>query len=98
MIVIAHRGSSQLAPENTLPAIKQALHDGVDAIEIDVQLTQDNKVIVIHDEWLNRTTTGSGFVFLTPYARIRRFSMLIPGFTPALKEHMFLSWKKCWRS
>lgn len=72
MIVIAHRGSSQLAPENTLPAIKQALHDGVDAIEIDVQLTKDNKVIVIHDEWLNRTTTGSGFVFLTPYARIRR--------------------------
>jgi glycerophosphoryl diester phosphodiesterase len=72
MIVIAHRGSSQLAPENTLPAIKQALLDGVDAIEIDVQLTKDQKVIVLHDEWLNRTTTGSGFVFNTPYSTIRR--------------------------
>lgn len=72
MMVIAHRGASRLAPENTLPAIKQALKDGSEGIEIDVQLTKDEQVVVIHDEWLNRTTNGRGFVFLTPYATIRR--------------------------
>ncbi|MDQ0340307.1 glycerophosphoryl diester phosphodiesterase [Caldalkalibacillus uzonensis] len=72
MIIIAHRGSSQLAPENTLPAIKQAVRDQIEAIEIDVQMTKDSQVIVFHDEWLGRTTNGSGFVYDTPYAEIRR--------------------------
>ncbi|EGL81656.1 glycerophosphoryl diester phosphodiesterase [Caldalkalibacillus thermarum TA2.A1] len=72
MIVIAHRGSSQLAPENTLPAIKQALRDRIEAIEIDVQMTKDGQVIVFHDEWLGRTTNGNGFVYDTLYAEIRR--------------------------
>lgn len=62
MLVIAHRGSSQLAPENTLPAIEKALQDKAKAIEIDVQCTKDGKVVVIHDEWVNRTTNGAGFV------------------------------------
>lgn len=72
MIVIAHRGSSQLAPENTLPAIEQALRDGIEAIEIDVQMTLDGEVIVFHDEWLGRTTNGQGLVYLTTYDEIRR--------------------------
>jgi glycerophosphoryl diester phosphodiesterase len=72
MIVIAHRGSSQIAPENTLPAIKKAIQDGADAIEIDVQLTKDQQMVVIHDEWLNRTTNGQGFICDSTYAYIQR--------------------------
>jgi glycerophosphoryl diester phosphodiesterase len=72
MIVIAHRGSSQVAPENTMPAIRKAIRDGADAVEIDVQLTKDQQIVVIHDEWLNRTTNGQGFICDSTYAYIQR--------------------------
>ncbi len=58
--IAAHRGANKFAPENTLAAIKKALEIGVDMIEIDVHLTKDNQLIVIHDETLDRTTNGSG--------------------------------------
>ncbi len=58
--IVAHRGANKFAPENTLAAIKKALDIGVDMIEIDVHLTKDNQLIVIHDETLERTTNGSG--------------------------------------
>lgn len=61
-MVWAHRGASGYAPENTLPAIEMALEQGADAIEIDVQLTRDDEVVVIHDETLERTTSGNGWV------------------------------------
>lgn len=60
--VWAHRGASGYAPENTLPAIEMALEQQADAIEIDVQLTRDDAVVVIHDETLERTTDGNGWV------------------------------------
>jgi len=58
--VIAHRGASGVAPENTLPAIDSALAAGVDYIEIDVHLSKDNRVVVMHDETVDRTTDGKG--------------------------------------
>lgn len=61
-MVWAHRGASGHAPENTLPAIEMALEQGADAVEIDVQLTRDDQVVVIHDETLERTTSGNGWV------------------------------------
>jgi len=61
-IIVAHRGSSAVAPENTLAAFHQAIDDSADAIELDVRLTKDGNVVVIHDSKLNRTTDGSGFV------------------------------------
>lgn len=72
MKVIAHRGSSQVAPENTYPAIKRALQDQADGIEIDVQLSKDQQVVVIHDEWLNRTTNGQGFVYHSTSAQLKK--------------------------
>ena len=60
--VIAHRGASAYAPENTLAAFQLALEMKSDYIELDVHLTQDNQVIVIHDATLERTTDGSGLV------------------------------------
>ena len=48
-MVIAHRGAAGKAPENTMASIRQAIEDGTDWIEIDVQETADGKVVVIHD-------------------------------------------------
>lgn len=60
--IIAHRGASKQAPENTLPAFEKAWQTGADGIETDVQLTKDNIPVLIHDEKLHRTTDGKGFV------------------------------------
>ncbi|MGI6543014.1 MAG: glycerophosphodiester phosphodiesterase [Limnochordia bacterium] len=61
-LVIAHRGFSAIAPENTLLAFQKARDVGADGIEIDVHLTGDGEVVVLHDEKVNRTTNGSGYV------------------------------------
>ncbi len=60
--VWAHRGASGSAPENTLPAFEMAIEQGADGVEFDVQLTRDDHVVVIHDETLERTTDGHGWV------------------------------------
>jgi len=59
---IAHRGASARAPEHTRAAFEQALRLGVDMIELDVQLSRDDELVVIHDATLNRTTNGHGAV------------------------------------
>ncbi|WP_180954524.1 glycerophosphodiester phosphodiesterase family protein [Bacillus sp. V5-8f] len=59
---IAHRGAAGYCPENTMAAFKKAMDLGVDFIEIDVQLSKDGKLVVIHDPTLERTTNGSGNV------------------------------------
>lgn len=60
--IIAHRGSSKAAPENTKAAFKQAIKDKADGIELDVHLSADNQVIVIHDPTIDRTSKGQGFI------------------------------------
>jgi glycerophosphoryl diester phosphodiesterase len=60
--VIAHRGFSSAAPENTLAAVRAAIEVGADMAEIDVTLTSDGQVVVIHDTTLQRTTNGGGEV------------------------------------
>lgn len=60
--VIAHRGASVQAPENTLAAFQTALEQHSDGIELDAQLTGDGQVVVIHDDDLRRTTDGQGAV------------------------------------
>jgi len=61
-LIIAHRGYSAKYPENTLIAFEKALESGVQMIELDVTLTRDRKPVVIHDETLDRTTSGRGRV------------------------------------
>ena len=58
--VIAHRGFSGRAPENTLLAIREAIAIGAEMVEIDVTMTADGHVILLHDETLDRTTSGTG--------------------------------------
>jgi glycerophosphoryl diester phosphodiesterase len=60
VLVIAHRGLSALAPENTFSAFAKAIEVGSDMIELDIHFSKDREVVVIHDEKLGRTTTGRG--------------------------------------
>ncbi len=60
--IIAHRGFSSRAPENTMAAFKTALEFGVDGLELDVHLSRDGEVVVCHDERVDRTTNGHGFI------------------------------------
>ena len=59
-LVVAHRGASAHAPENTLAAFHKAVEMGADALELDVRLTKDRRVVVMHDRRVDRTTTGWG--------------------------------------
>lgn len=60
--IIAHRGSRGNRPENTLEAFQEALKVSSDGIELDVHLSKDGQVVVIHDETVDRTTSGKGYV------------------------------------
>lgn len=62
MKIWAHRGASGYAPENTMEAFSEAVRRGADGIELDVQLTKDGEIVVIHDEKLGRVSNGSGWV------------------------------------
>ncbi len=60
--VVAHRGSSDDAPEHTLHAYKRAIADGADALECDVRLTKDGHLVCVHDRRIDRTSNGRGIL------------------------------------
>jgi glycerophosphoryl diester phosphodiesterase len=62
MLKIGHRGAKGYVAENTLASFEKAIELGVDGIELDVHLSSDGKVLVIHDETIDRTTSRKGFV------------------------------------
>lgn len=70
----AHRGSSGFAPENTLPAFEVAKELDIDGIELDVQMTKDGELVVIHDETINRTSDGKGYVKDFTLEQLRQFN------------------------
>ena len=70
-IVIAHRGASSRAPENTMAAFERALRDGAEGIELDAKLSRDGKVLIFHDATLSRTTDGHGKVSEKTAAELR---------------------------
>jgi glycerophosphoryl diester phosphodiesterase len=70
-LVIGHRGACAHAPENTLRSFDLAVANGVDALELDVHLSADGRVVVIHDGTLDRTTDARGAVASLPFDRIR---------------------------
>ena len=70
-MVIAHRGASSYAPENTLAAFDVALHLGCRHIELDVDCTRDGHIVVMHDETVDRTTNGTGPVGSHTLAELR---------------------------
>jgi glycerophosphoryl diester phosphodiesterase len=61
-LIFAHRGSAGTHPENTMEAFKEGERAGAHGLELDVQLSKDGEVVVIHDETVDRTTNGKGFI------------------------------------
>jgi glycerophosphoryl diester phosphodiesterase len=70
-VIIAHRGDKAHAPENTLAAFRMAAEKGAPAIEFDVKLTRDGRVIVIHDQTVDRTSDGRGDVRRLSFTDLR---------------------------
>ena len=70
--VIAHRGASAYYPENTLPSFEGAIAMGADMVELDVQLSSDNEVVVFHDEKISRCTDGRGKIADHTLAELRK--------------------------
>lgn len=72
-LLIAHRGGAELAPENTLPAFRQAIDAwAADMVELDVRATADGRCVVLHDPTVDRTTDGTGPVREMTFAALRR--------------------------
>ncbi len=71
-VVFAHRGASAWAPENTLAAFRLAVEHGAPAIELDVKLTADRQVVVLHDQTVDRTTNGHGDLSQFTLADLRK--------------------------
>ena len=86
MMIIGHRGAAALEPENTLLSIKRAMDIGVDAVEIDVHFSKDKKLIVIHDETVDRTTNGTGPVSGYTVQEIKRLDAGKGEAIPTLQE------------
>jgi glycerophosphoryl diester phosphodiesterase len=100
-IIIGHRGCRAKYPENTLASFSAAMAAGADMIELDVTLSKDRKVVVIHDDTLNRTTSGFGPVHQATIQELKRLdagswydSRFAGESLPTLEEVLILAGKK----
>ena len=85
LYVSAHRGSTMVAPENTLATFRKVLEMGVDYIEIDVRTTKDGQLAILHDGTLNRTTNGEGPMKNFTLAELKQLSAG-KGYNETFKE------------
>ena len=88
--MIAHRGASLRAPENTIKAYSKAIDLGVEMIELDVHMTHDNQLVCIHDRELNRTTDGIGLINELTLEEIQSFDAGDGEVVPTLEDVLVL--------
>lgn len=93
--IIAHRGASDYEPENTLRAFQRAIDLGADMIELDVYLSADGEVVVIHDEDVSKTTDGTGRVSDLTLDELRRLDAGKGESIPTLQEVIDLVRGRC---
>ena len=86
MLITGHRGAAKLEPENTLLAMRKALDLKVDQIELDVHLTRDAHLIVMHDETVDRTTNGHGAIAQMTLQEVRALDAGKGERVPTLQE------------
>lgn len=86
MKIIAHRGASGYAPENTAAALKLALEQGADLIEVDVHTLPTGEVVLMHDHRVNRTTDGLGYVLDHSLPSLRKLNAGSGEAVPTLEE------------
>lgn len=99
--IIGHRGAKDLAPENTIPSFEEALKFNLKWIEVDVKISKDNVPFLLHDDLLNRTTSGKGYPYNYLYKEIlnldagswfsKKYSTAYP---PTLEEVLIFCSKK----
>lgn len=94
MMIMGHRGAAALEPENTLLSIRKAMEIGVDAVEIDVHLSKDKELVVIHDSTLDRTTNGTGPVNNYTLSELKKYDAGKGETIPTLQQAMELTDKK----
>ena len=75
VFVVAHRGDWRFAPENSLPAFQHCIDEGVDMVELDLQMTSDSVLVLMHDHALDRTSTGNGRVSNFTYEEIKKLRL-----------------------
>lgn len=73
--IIGHRGASMFAPENSASSLEVAYSQGLEWIETDVQITLDNKLVIFHDEKLERTSNGEGFLALKKLSELKELDI-----------------------
>lgn len=95
MLKIGHRGAKGYEPENTLVSFQKALDLHVDGIELDVHLSADGEIIVIHDDTIDRTTNGKGFVNGLSLQELKAFQINGKYEIPTLEEVFDLVNQKC---
>ena len=95
MLKIAHRGAKGYEPENTLKAFQKALDLNADGIELDVHLSTDGHIIVMHDETIDKMTNGKGFVNAFSLSELKSFLIAGQYEIPTLNEVFDLVDKKC---
>lgn len=97
VMVVAHRGDWRHAPENSLMAIQNCIDMDVDMVEIDVRMTKDSVLVLMHDERIDRTTTGTGYIWDFTYDSLQSFFLrdgmlhATPHKVPTLEEALLLS-------
>lgn len=92
---IAHRGASNLAPENSLEAFSKALSLNADMIEFDVRCTKDGVLVIMHDNDVGRATDGEGSLRRLPFEVIRNFRLPNGKTVPTLQEVLRLLKGRC---
>lgn len=79
ILVCAHRAYHKFVPENSLASIKQAIEAKIDIIEVDVNTTKDGILVLMHDNEIDRTTNGKGYISNYTYAELQQFSLTFNG-------------------
>lgn len=95
ILKIGHRGAKGYEPENTLISFEKAIEMGADGIELDVHLSLDGHLIVIHDETIDRTTNGKGFVNQLALKKLKSFAINNEHEIPTLEEVLDLVNQRC---
>ena len=78
VMIFAHRGNWRNSAENSIQAFQDCINEGLDGIEVDLQMTKDSVLVIMHDETLDRTTTGSGKVSDYTIDDLRKLRLLNP--------------------
>lgn len=86
MLLIGHRGTPAYAAENTLSSFRKAVDFGLDMIELDIYVCATGELVVMHDDRINRTTNGKGFVFTKTLEELKTYTVMGEDTIPTLKE------------